>query len=105
MKLFGVTRVWKFQKVEGIEQNRSGGIRFVDCWITDTPEQLLSQEWEIKPHKGRQRKFRSRTIDDIIHSLSLDKGELLDDIHEGICMATVMRELHSCFSLDQDLMV
>ena len=46
-------------------------------------KQLLSQEWEIKPRKGRQRKTWSRTIDDIFHSLSLDKGELLDDMHEG----------------------
>ena len=48
-------------------------------------KQLLSQEWEIKPRKGRQRKTWSRTIDDIFHSLSLDKGEILhvDDMHEG----------------------
>ena len=44
---------------------------------------VCSQEWEIKPHKGRQRKTWSRTIDDIFHSLSLDKGEILDDMHEG----------------------
>ena len=47
------------------------------------PKQLLSQEWEIKPRKGRQRKTWSRTIADIFHSLSLDKGEILDDMHEG----------------------
>ena len=83
------------------------------------------------------------TIDDIFHSLSLDKGEILDDMHEGnsslksftacieddlrereaeefrkgldskggrgnlrsICVAIVMRELDSCFSLDQEHMV
>ena len=54
------------------------------CRLPDNryPKQLLSQEWEIKPHKGRQRKTWSRTIDDIFHSLSLDKGEILDDMHE-----------------------
>ena len=31
----------------------------------------------------RQRKTWSRTIDNIVHSLSLDKGEILDDMHEG----------------------
>ena len=33
--------------------------------------------------KGRQRKTWSRTIDDNFHSLSFDKGEILDDMHEG----------------------
>ena len=55
------------------------------CRLPDNryPKQLLSQEWEIKPRKGRQRKTWSRTIDDIFHSLSLDEGEILDDMHEG----------------------
>ena len=55
------------------------------CRLPDNryPKQLLSQECEIKPRKGRQRKTWSRTIDDIFHSLSLDKGEILDDMHEG----------------------
>ena len=56
------------------------------CRLLDNryPKQLLSQEWEIKPRtKDRQRKTWSRTIDDIFHSLSLDKGEILDDMHEG----------------------
>ena len=55
------------------------------CRLPDNryPKQLLSQEWEIKPRKGRQRKTSSRTIDDIFHSLSLDKSEILDDMHEG----------------------
>ena len=35
--------------------------------------------------KGRQGKTWSRTIDDIFHSLSLDKGEILDDMHQGNC--------------------
>ena len=44
------------------------------------PKQLLSQEWEIKPRKGHA---EENPIDDIFHSLSLDKGETLDDMHEG----------------------
>ena len=53
------------------------------CRLPDNryPKQLLSQEWEIQPHKGsRQRKIWSRPIDDIFHSLSL---EILDHTHEG----------------------
>ena len=46
-------------------------------------KQLLSQEWEIKSCGGRQRKTWNRTIDDIFHSLSLDKGEILDNITKG----------------------
>ena len=48
------------------------------CRLPDNryPKQLLSQEWEIKPRKGRQRKTWSRTIDDIFHSLAL---EILDE--------------------------
>ena len=55
------------------------------CRLPDNryPKQLLSQAWEIKSCKGRQRKTWSRTIHDIFHSLSLDKGEILDDMHEG----------------------
>ena len=55
-------------------------VKCVDCQITGTPNSC--QEWET-PRKGRQRKIWSRTIDDIFHSLSLDKGEILDDMHEG----------------------
>ena len=52
------------------------------CRLLDNryPKQLFSQECEIKPRKGRQRKIWSRTIDYIFHSLFL---ESLDDIHGG----------------------
>ena len=55
------------------------------CRLPDNrySKQLLSQEWEIKPRKGRQRKTWNRTIDDIFYSLSLDKGEILDHIEKG----------------------
>ena len=36
--------------------------------------------WEIKPCKDRQRKTWHRRY---LSSLSLDKGEILDDMHEG----------------------
>ena len=41
------------------------------CRLPDNryPKQLLSQQWEIKPHKGRQRKTWSRTIGDNYLSL------------------------------------
>ena len=40
------------------------------------PKQLLSQKWVIKSCKDRQKLTWSRTIHDIFHSLSLDKGEI-----------------------------
>ena len=85
------------------------------CRLPDNryPKQLLSQEWEIKPRKGRQRKTWSRTIDDIFHSLSLDKGELLDDMHEGnsslksfmACVEDNLREREARRSMEKDLIV
>ena len=38
------------------------------------PKELFSQEWEILPCRGRQRKTWSKVID---YLLSLDKGEWL----------------------------
>ena len=40
-------------------------------------KQLFNQEWNIKPHRGRQREVWSRMVDDLFKS---DKGEWLDDI-------------------------
>ena len=39
------------------------------------PKQLFNQEWNIKPHRGRQRKVRSRMVDDLFKSFDIDKGE------------------------------
>ena len=39
------------------------------------PKQLFSQEWNIKPHRGRQRKTWGRVVDDLFVSLGLDKAE------------------------------
>ena len=49
------------------------------------PKKLFSQDWNIKPHRGRQRKVWSRIINDLFVSLELDKAEWLKDIMEGSC--------------------
>ena len=42
-----------------------------------------SQDWNIKPHRGRQRNVWSRIINDLFVSLELDKAEWLKDIMDG----------------------
>ena len=44
------------------------------------PKKLFSQDWNFKPHRGRQRKVWSRIINDIFVS---DKAEWLKDIMDG----------------------
>ena len=44
------------------------------------PKKLFSQDWNIKPHRGRQRKVWSRIINDLFVSLEL---EWLKDIMDG----------------------
>ena len=44
------------------------------------PKQVFSQEWNVKPCRGRQRKTWGKVIDDIFLSLGLDKCERLEDI-------------------------
>ena len=42
------------------------------------PKQLFNQKWNIKPHRGRQRKVWSRMVDDLFDlfkSLGIDKNE------------------------------
>ena len=48
------------------------------------PKKLFSQDWNIKPHRGRQRKVWSRIINDLFVSLELDKAEWLKDIMDGL---------------------
>ena len=36
------------------------------------PKKLFSQDWNIKPHRGRQRKVWSRIINDLFVSLELE---------------------------------
>ena len=47
------------------------------------PKQLFNQEWNIKPHRGRQRIVQSRMVDDLFKSLDIDKGEWLEGIEHG----------------------
>ena len=47
------------------------------------PKQLFTQEWNIKPHRGKQRKVRSRMVDDLFKSLDINKSEWLEDIKHG----------------------
>ena len=42
-----------------------------------------ANDWNIKPHRGRQRKVWSRIINDLFVSLELDKAEWLKDILDG----------------------
>ena len=58
-------------------------------------KQLFSQEWTVKPHRGRQRKTWGKTIDDIFLSLGWDKCEWLKDIErEDSSFAFVCRGVH-----------
>ena len=43
------------------------------------PKQLFSQEWNVKPRRGRQRKTWGEVIDDTFLSLGLDKCEWLEN--------------------------
>ena len=47
------------------------------------PKQLLNQEWNIRPRRGRQRKVWSRMVDDLFKFLDIDKSEWLEDIKHG----------------------
>ena len=63
------------------------------------PKQLFSQEWNVKPHRGRQRKTWGKVIDDIFLSLGLDKCEWLEDIErEDSSLALFMLCVEECIS-------
>ena len=47
------------------------------------PRKLFSQEWDVKPRRGRQKKCWSKVVHDLLVSLELDKEELLDEICRG----------------------
>ena len=47
------------------------------------PKQFLSQQWNIKLRRGRQRKTWGRVIDDLFVSLGLDKAEWQEGIERG----------------------
>ena len=46
---------------------------------------LFVQEWNVKPRRGRQRKYWCKFVDNLFSSLGLDKAEWLEDIRKGSC--------------------
>ena len=46
---------------------------------------LFVQEWNVKPRRGRQRKFWCKVVNHLFSSLGLDKAEWLEDIRKGSC--------------------
>ena len=46
---------------------------------------LFVQEWNVKPRRGRQRKYLCKVVDNLFSSLGLDKAEWLEDIRKGSC--------------------
>ena len=62
------------------------------------PNQLFSQEWNVKPRRHRQRKTWGKVID-IFLSLGLDKCEWLEDIErEDSSLASFMSRVEECIS-------
>ena len=43
------------------------------------------QQWNVKPRRGRQRKYWCKVVDNLFSSLGLDKAEWLEDIRKGSC--------------------
>ena len=63
-------------------------------WLATMPEHrysrnLFVQEWNVKPRRGRQRKFWCKVVDNLFSSLGLDKAEWLEDIRKGSCSSWV----------------
>ena len=62
-------------------------------------KQLFSQEWNIKPRRGRQRKTWGRVVDDLFVALGIDKGEYLHDVEGGdSSVASFMARVEECIS-------
>ena len=49
---------------------------------------LFVQEWNVKPRRGRQRKYWCKVVDHLFSSLGLDKAEWLEDIRKGSLRAS-----------------
>ena len=47
------------------------------------PRTVFSQDWDAKPHRGRQGKVLSRLVNNLFGSLDIDKAEWLDKIEKG----------------------
>ena len=43
------------------------------------------QVWNVKPRRGRQRKYWCKVVDNLFSLLGLDKAECLEDIRKGSC--------------------
>ena len=43
-------------------------------------KEFFSQEWNVKPRRGRQRKMWGKVVEDIFTSLDINKCEWLEDI-------------------------
>ena len=48
-------------------------------------KKLFVQEWNVKPHRGRQRKHWCKVVGNLFSSLGLYKAEWLEDIRKGSC--------------------
>ena len=60
-------------------------------------KQLFSQEWNVKPRRGRQRKMWDRVVDDIFTSLGSNKDEWLEVIKkEESSLASFMACIDEC---------
>ena len=46
---------------------------------------LFVQEWNVKPRRGRQRKYWCKVVKKFFFSLGIDKAEWLVDIRKGSC--------------------
>ena len=55
--------------------------------VATMPEHRYSRkhEWNVKPRRGRQRKYWCKVVDHLFSSLGLDKAEWLEDIRKGSC--------------------
>ena len=85
MRLSGGTWDWNLHRVVGIRPSQKWWYRLA-CMEGDRyPHKLFRQNWNIKRHKGRQRKSWSRIVDDLFSSLGLDKAEWVEDIQKGEC--------------------
>ena len=63
------------------------------------PKQLFSQEWNIKPRRGRQRKTWGRVVDDLFVALGIDKDEYLNEVEGGdSSAASFMASVDECIS-------
>ena len=49
----------------------------------------FSQEWKVKPHRGKQRKPWKKYVGELFEVLGLREEELLDDTKKGQCLSSL----------------